>query len=257
MQRLWITGAGAGIGRALALAYARRGATVAVSARRADTLAALQAEVQAQGLIGLIVPVPLDVTDRAATLAAVATIEELIGSLDLVILNAGTHEPFDPAAFDPTIFDRLFAVNLFGVVNGLAAVVPRMVARRGGRVAIVSSVAGYCGLPTAAAYGATKAALINMAEALKPELERCGVGVAVINPGFVRTPLTDRNTFPMPFLIEADDAAERIIRGLASGRFEITFPRRLSWALKMLRRLPYPIYFRVVGRTVPDRPAAT
>lgn len=241
-QRVWITGASSGIGLAVALRYARDGAMVAASARGADRLAAL-AE-QAQGVSAF----PLDTGDRVACLATVDAIEAGLGPLDLVILNAGTHEPLDAARFDPAVFDRLFRANVFGTVNCLAAVIPRMVARRSGTIAIVASVAGYRGLPTAAAYGASKAALINMAEALKLELAPHGVRVALVCPGFVRTPLTDRNPFPMPALMEVDAAADRLVDGLAGGGFEITFPRRFTWMVKLLRILPYRLYFPLVAK---------
>jgi short-subunit dehydrogenase len=123
-----------------------------------------------------------------------------------------------------------------------------MVARRRGHVAIVASVAGYGGLPTAAAYGPTKAALINLAETLYLDLSPRGIGVWIVNPGFVRTPLTDRNEFPMPALISADEAATHIVEGLASGRFEIHFPKRFTRWLRLLRLLPYGLYFRLVRR---------
>jgi len=141
-------------------------------------------------------------------------------------------------------------VNFFGVVHGLAALVPRMVERRSGQLAVVSSVSGYRGLPSASAYGATKAALINMCEALKPELDGHGVTLSLINPGFVETPLTDRNDFVMPFLVPADEAARRIAKGLARGAFEITCPRRFTWGLKLLRCLPYAVYFPLMRRLV-------
>ena len=127
-----------------------------------------------------------------------------------------------------------------------------MIGRREGRIAVVASVAGYRGLPTAAAYGMTKAGLINMAEALKPELDGHGVTIQVVNPGFVRTPLTDRNPFPMPFLMEPDAAAEAFYRGLQSNRFEIIFPRRFAYLLKVLRLLPAPLAFAVTRRMVPQ-----
>ena len=135
-----------------------------------------------------------------------------------------------------------------GAVNGLAAVLPRFIARRAGHVAVVSSVAGYRGLPSASAYGPTKAALINLCESLKPDLDRFGVKISVVNPGFVRTPLTDRNPFPMPFLMEVDDAAARLAAGLDTGKFEITFPRRFTYLVKLARILPYGLYFRLVKR---------
>ena len=243
--RVWITGASSGIGRAVALAYARAGAAVAASARAADALAALAAEPVAGGRLRAF---PVDVTDRAAVAATVARIEAELGGLDLVILNAGTHEPVAATQFDAAVFDRLIAVNLVGTVNGLAAVLPRLIARRAGHIAIVASVAGYGGLPSAAAYGATKAALINLAEALKFDLDRCGVRVSLVNPGFVRTPLTDKNRFAMPALMEVDDAARALVRGLARGGFEVTFPRRFTYVLKLLRLLPYRLYFPLVAR---------
>ena len=135
--------------------------------------------------------------------------------------------------------------------RSLAAVLPRFIGKQAGHVAVVSSVAGYRGLPTSAAYGASKAALINMCEALKPELDRYGVKLSLICPGFVRTPLTDRNAFPMPFLMEAEEAAERIVNGLLRGKFEITFPRRFTWWLKLGRCLPYAWYFLLTRRMVP------
>jgi short-subunit dehydrogenase len=244
---VWITGASTGIGRAVALIYARRGQPVAASARGADQLADLVAEAGSAG--HLIHPFPLDVTDRAATAEVVARIEAAHGPITLAILNAGTHQPSPAATFDAAIYDRLFQVNVFGVVNGMAAVLPRLVERRAGHLAIVSSVAGYGGLPSASAYGATKAALINLAEAIKPELERHSVDVSVVNPGFVKTPLTDLNDFPMPFLMPVDKAAAAMVRGLDQRRFEVTFPRRFTTILKFLRLLPYGAYFWIVRRT--------
>ena len=165
----------------------------------------------------------------------VKMIETALGPIDLLICNAGTHRSAGAAAFSSEAFQQLLDVNLMGAVHGLAAILPRFINRRRGRIAIMSSVAGYRGLPSAAAYGATKAALINMAEALKPDLERYGISISIICPGFVKTPLTDQNTFPMPFLMDADAAAKRILRGLRRGRFEISFPRRLTFWIKLSR----------------------
>ena len=242
----WITGAGKGIGRSLALRLAADGWRVAVSARTEADLLSLAAE--GQGLDGAIFPYALDVTDEAEVAHVLDAIEDGLGPLDLAVLNAGTHIPVAAEELSSEPFRKLMEVNFFGVVYGLAAVLPRMIRRGGGQVAVVASVSGYRGLPTAAAYGATKAALINMCEALKPELDRSGVRLSLINPGFVQTPLTDRNDFPMPFLISAEKAADRIVRGLERGAFEITFPRRFSFLLKLARCLPYGLYFRLVGR---------
>lgn len=245
---IWITGASAGIGRALALRMARDGWRVAASARRADELAELARE--AGGLPGTIHAYPLDVTDQAAVWEAVATIEHELGAIDVSVLNAGTHEPTPAATFAAATLRRLLEVNVIGVANGLEAVLPRLIARRTGRVAIVASVAGYGGLPNAAAYGATKAALINLAEAMRPKLLQRGVILQVINPGFVKTPLTDKNDFAMPFLISAEDAAEVIRRGLQSDRFEIAFPTLFVRLMKLVRVLPYRLYFRLTAKLV-------
>lgn len=243
---VWCTGAGKGIGRAVAFQLAAAGASVAASARTSQDLESLADEARAIG--GTVVPVAVDVTDPVAVEDAYARAEAAVGPLDLVILNAGTHIPMSATSFSIETVRTLVETNIMGAVHGLAAVLPRFIERKRGHIAVVSSIAGYRGLPTAAAYGATKAALINMCEALKPELDAVGVRITVINPGFVRTPLTDKNTFDMPFLMEVDAAADRIVRGLRRESFEITFPRRFTWFLKVLRCLPYRLYFPLIRR---------
>jgi NAD(P)-dependent dehydrogenase (short-subunit alcohol dehydrogenase family) len=244
----WVAGGGKGIGRAVAFELARRGWRVAVSARTAADLEALGRE--AADLPGSIHPFPLDVTDADAVAATVAAIEAELGPLDRAILNAGTHIPVSVGAFTIKPFRTLMETNVMGVVHGLAAVIPRFIARRAGHIAVVASVAGYRGLPSAAAYGASKAAVINMCEALKPDLDSKGVRLSLVNPGFVKTPLTDRNEFAMPFLMDVDKAARRLVDGLDSGRFEITFPKRFTWLLKVIRCLPYALYFPLARRLV-------
>ncbi|WP_114374610.1 SDR family NAD(P)-dependent oxidoreductase [Elioraea thermophila] len=246
----WITGASSGIGRQLALELVRRGWTVAVTARRAEELARLAAEAPA----GRILPAPADVTEPEAVAQAVREVETRGGRpIALAVLNAGTYLPDSAEGFDLAAFTLQVKVNVLGTANALAAVMPAMIARRGGQVAIVSSVAGYRGLPRAIAYGATKAALIAMSESLKFDLDRTGVMINLVNPGFVKTPLTDKNDFPMPFLIPVERAAERIADGLARGRFEIAFPWRFVAILKTLRVLPYALYFPLVGLTTGRR----
>jgi short-subunit dehydrogenase len=245
----WVTGAGKGIGRALALRLADEGMTVAASARTQNDLDTLVTE--GAGRPGRIVAKVLDVTDEQAVAACARDIEVTLGPIDLMVCNAGTHLPISASSFDSKTFQTLLDVNVMGTVHSLAAVLPRFIGKQAGHVAVVSSVAGYRGLPTSAAYGASKAALINMCEALKPELDRYGVKLSLICPGFVRTPLTDRNAFPMPFLMEAEEAAERIVNGLRRGKFEITFPRRFTWWLKLGRCLPYAWYFLLTRRMVP------
>jgi NAD(P)-dependent dehydrogenase (short-subunit alcohol dehydrogenase family) len=241
----WVTGAGAGIGRALALRLAAEGWNVAVSARTARNLATLAAESP-----GRIHPFPLDITNAEAVSATVARIEDVMGQLDLAVLNAGTYARDSAAQFDAVAFRATVEVNLMGSVHCLGAVIPRMLARRSGHIAVVSSVVGYVGLPGAAAYGATKAALINMCEALYPELAAHHVRLSLVNPGFVDTPLTQKNDFPMPFLISAEAAVDHIMAGLKSHHFEIAFPWQMVLSMKLLAALPSKLRFAVARRMV-------
>ncbi len=233
----WVTGAGKGIGRALALRLAHDGWTVAASARTASDLAALAAEDPR------IHAFTLDVTDVEASQRVVADIETRLGPLDLAVLNAGTYIPTGVTPFVPVAFTEQWRVNVGGVVTGLSHVLPPLMARKRGQIAVMSSVAGYRGLPAAGAYGATKAALINLCEALKIELEPHGIDVSVICPGFVDTPLTARNDFPMPFLISPDEAAAHIVKGLAARRFRIAFPPLFAVIMRTLRLLPDSLFF--------------
>jgi len=229
-RRVWITGASTGIGAALARSLLRRGARVAVTARRADLLSQLTAAFdESRALVA-----PADVTDREAVVGAARLIEERWGGIDLAVFNAGGVVEGDFAA--------TMRLNYFSVVYGLEAVLPAMIARGSGHVAAVSSLAGYRALPAAVEYGASKAAVIYLMDGLRFELAPKGIAVTTINPGFVRTPLTDRHTFYMPFLLEADDAAERIVRGLQRRKKEIHFPARLSWPMKAMRILPSRVY---------------
>lgn len=245
----WVTGASRGIGYAVARALASQGWSVAASARNVADLDGLAAACAKSP--GSVIPFSLDITDEEAAVHTVAQIETQLGPISLAILNAGTHEPVDGRALSVPPFRRLMEINYIGTVNCLVPVSERFVARGGGRIAVVASLAGYRGLPTASAYGASKAALINMCEALREELRPAGVLLSVITPGFVRTPLTDQNSFPMPFLIDVDAAAQRIVRGLATDRFEITFPRRFSYLMKLLRIVPYGLFFAITRRTMP------
>ena len=236
---VWITGASTGIGRAVALALAAGGSKVAVSARSADKLADLAAA------HANVTAFPLDVTDGAATAAVIAAIETRLGPIDLAILNAGTWDPMGAKDFNADRVAASMAVNFVGVARGIEHMSRLFMQRRRGHLALVASVAGYRGMPMAAAYAPSKAALINLAEVLKSDLERFGVATTVINPGFVETPMTAVNKFPMPFMVSVDDAARRIIAGLARKKFEIAFPWQLVALLKVMRVLPYPLYFWV------------
>lgn len=240
----WITGASTGIGRELALKLAAEGVAVAASARSASKLDELAAS-----RINIL-PVPLDVTSPMHAKEALAVIESRLGPVDLAILNAGVWDPMPVAGYDAARALSSMAVNYGGLANMVEVLVPGMIARRRGQIAIVASVAGYRGLPKAAAYAPSKAAAISLAEVLRLELAGYGITVSLINPGFVETPMTAVNDFPMPFLIKADDAAERILRGLQKRRFEIAFPWQMVAMLKVLRILPYAAYFRVVKAAV-------
>ncbi|MGM0560421.1 MAG: SDR family NAD(P)-dependent oxidoreductase [Pseudomonadota bacterium] len=242
----WITGASSGLGRELALQMARDGWSVAVSARSAEKLDSLVAE--AAGAGGRVAAYPLDVTDADAVGRTVARIESELGSIDQAVLNAGTHQPTPVHEFKASDFRKLVDLNLMGTINCLEGLIGRFRERRAGRIAVVASVAGYTGLPQASAYGMTKAGLINLCEALRVELQPDDVTLQVVNPGFVRTPLTDRNDFPMPFLMEVEDAARALYRGLSRDSFEITFPRRFTWMMKLLRILPYSLKLAVTAR---------
>lgn len=249
-KTVWITGAGKGIGRALALKMAADGWTVAASARTTDDLETLAQEVASSNSIGAIHAYPLDIVDIEGNQNVLAQIEQDLGPLNLAVLNAGTHQPMSASEFSVDTVRHLVETNLMGTVNGLGALLPVFRARQSGRIAVVSSVAGYRGLPTSAAYGATKAALINMVEAMKPELDREGVSISLINPGFVETPLTEKNEFTMPFLVTAEDAATTIYRGLEAQKFEIVFPRRFAFLMKLLRHLPNRLLFSVTSRMI-------
>lgn len=232
-----MTGASSGIGREIALQLAASGVKVAATARSADKLNALGAGIST---------FPGDVTDPKAMSHIAAIIEQELGPVDLAVLAAGTYTPVAPENLNAELFATTMSVNYMGVVNCLSVLLPRMLGRRAGQVAWIASVAGYRGLPKAAAYGPSKAALINLAECLKPELDAHGITVSMINPGFVETPLTAQNDFPMPFLMQAPEAARLTIEGLAKRRFEIAYPRRFVAILKVARLLPYGIYFRLI-----------
>lgn len=246
-ERVWITGAGSGIGRAVALRFLRAGALVIASGRDPEPLESLAGEAGV-GADSVLVQ-PVDVTERPAVKQALADMQERGGPVDRAILNAGTYKPVEPDRFDPEAFDMQFAVNVGGVVNCLSALVPAMRRRGRGQIALVGSLSGYRGLRRASAYGASKAAVMRIAESLRQDQREAGIDVRLISPGFVRTPLTDRNDFPMPFLIDADDAADRIHRGLVDGRrFEIAFPRRLAVPVRLAEMLPYGVFFPLMQR---------
>jgi NAD(P)-dependent dehydrogenase (short-subunit alcohol dehydrogenase family) len=237
----WITGASGGIGEALALELSRRGWAVAITARRAQALEAVAAKAA-----GRICVAPADVSSFDDMKAAAAAIEAQLGPIGLVIANAGIYIPVDARRPKPDEFRKTFDVNLMGVAHAYAAVIDGMIARGRGHVHVVSSATGFGGMPTASAYGASKAALINMASCWKIELDRLGIGVSLSTPGFVETPAQDDNAFPKPFMITPQKAARRIADAVERGGFETTFPRRFTWMLKAIYALPKPLHLPLI-----------
>ena len=225
----WVTGASSGIGRAVALRLARDGWTVAASARGEDALEELATATE--DARGRVVPAPCDVTDRKAVEKTRDRLVADHGGVALAVLNAGLYLPDRADDLDMGAFDKQVQLNLLGTVGCVAALMPHWLKTRKGHLAVVSSVAGYSGLPGSLAYGATKAALINFCEGLRFDFKRLGLKVQLVNPGFVKTPQTDKNDFPMPFLMEVEDAARRMISKLEGNYFEITFPRRFTFIL--------------------------
>jgi NADP-dependent 3-hydroxy acid dehydrogenase YdfG len=240
-QRVWLIGASTGIGAAIARELINEGARVALSARTRERLEAIAEATDA-------IVAPLDVTDIESVRSAWGRIRSAWGGIDLVMIIAGTHIEMRAQRFDLARAKRLFDINVNGVLNCLDVVLPILLEQRRGGLAIVASVAGYRGLPKALIYGATKAALISLAESLYLDLHPRGIDVYLVNPGFVDTPLTRRNDFAMPALIPADEAARQTLAGIAAGRFEIHYPKRFTRWLRLLRTLPYPAYFAAVRR---------
>ncbi|MCU0773031.1 MAG: SDR family NAD(P)-dependent oxidoreductase [Ideonella sp.] len=238
----WLVGASTGIGRATAEALHARGAQVIVSARSAEALADF--ERGHPGAVGLAV----DATDREAMRGAARQVVDRFGRIDLVMYCAGYYKAMRATAFDLDDALRHDQVNYVGALHLLDAVLPTLLAQRQGHLSLVSSVAGYRGLPQGLAYGPTKAALINLAETLYLDLQPRGVAVSLINPGFVETPLTAQNEFRMPALITPKQAATDILAGWGAGSFEIHFPKRFTVWLKTLKHLSDGLYFKAVRR---------
>ncbi|MDX2112803.1 MAG: SDR family NAD(P)-dependent oxidoreductase [Alphaproteobacteria bacterium] len=237
-KHIWLIGASEGIGEALAAKLALAGAHVCLSARQADKLEALKGSLQGTNHL----TAALDVTSMDSLKAAWEKIHQNWPRVDTVIYNAGTYVPMDATQFDLAKVERTVDVNFLGAHRMLSLVLPYFIQQQKGHIALVASVAGYRGLPAAMGYGASKAALIHLAENLKADLKDM-VKVQVINPGFVATRLTAKNNFHMPMMITAQKAADYIFAGLQSSRFEIHFPPAFSLLLKALARLPYGVYF--------------
>lgn len=246
-MQIWITGAGSGIGKALALRYAAGGHTVVVSGRTLDTLKAVRDEAETQA--GRIIPMTFDVTDDDAVRASSEHLADLVSHLDLVIMNAGACEYIKGQTLDPAMFRRVMDANFFGMINTTNAALP-LLRKAPGRpmLAGVCSLAGFIGFPRAEAYAASKAASRYLMHSLHIDFGDF-VDVCAINPGFVETPMTERNDFPMPFLMTADEAAGRIQTGLQKRPRELNFPRRLTFALR-LAQLSGGLWYTLMRRQV-------
>lgn len=243
-KHIWLVGASAGIGAALAKALASAGATLTVSARNFELLSALVQEMAGNAHRAI----TLDVTDAVSVDAAWAKVTDTTFP-DMVIYNAGAYEPMAATEFDLKKIEQIVDVNFRGALRVLSHVIPAFVARDAGHIALVGSVAGYRGLPGAMGYGASKAALIHFAENLRADFARTNIGVTIINPGFVKTQLTAKNDFYMPCMITPEMAAASIMRGFTRDDFEIYFPHRFTRVLKFFRLLPNGIYFRLLRAT--------
>lgn len=241
-QRVWLVGASSGIGAALARALMARGARVAVSARRADALAAV---IDGQPLG---IALPMDASRPQDWVTAHNALRNAWQDVDMVIFCAADYRPLRPWEVTADEARRTIDINLCSVYYGLASVLPQMLSRHAGSLVLLASVAGYMGLPNATIYGPTKAALINLAELLYAELHPRGLGVYLVNPGFVKTRLTERNDFSMPALQTTEDAADAILSGLARGRFEIAFPSRFTRAMRLASMLPYRLRLALLQR---------
>ena len=236
-KRYWIVGASEGLGRELARQMSANGAHLVVSGRNADRLTSLA------GTLPNCTPEALDIQNATE----VAKVAQRIGPLDGLVFAAGVYWPMKAGAWNPEQIETMCDVNFTGAARVLSRVVPDMVRRDDGHVVIIGSLSGFRGLPGAFGYAASKAGLMHLAECLHADLHRSNVRVQLINPGFIRTRLTDKNDFSMPFLLEADQAAERVIIGMQSRRFQTNFPRIFSWLFRGGNFLPAGVYYRVFG----------
>ena len=243
MKTIWITGASSGIGKSLALKFANEGWQVAASARREDLLNQLSESNQN------ISPFPLDVTSRENCEEIFEKIKNKFENIDTCFFSTGTWDPKKEKEIDIDQMKKVMEVNFFGTLNCIKAVEMYFKEKKNGNISIVSSIAGYRGLPNSTGYGASKAALNNLAESLYFDFGRYNVRVSLISPGFIKTPMTDKNQFKMPFLKTPEFAAEKIYNGLINGsRFEIDFPKELTLILKFLKILPDSVYFKLIRK---------
>ena len=242
-KTIWITGGSTGIGRALAIKFASKDWNVAVSARREELLNELSDTYEN------ISAFPLDVTDKIKCKEVFNQIKDKYENIDICFFSTGTWNPKKEKDIDVEQIEDVFKVNFFGTVNSIKAVEEYFKDRKSGIITIVSSIAGYRGLPNSTGYGPSKSALNNLAESLYFDFKRSNVRVCLVSPGFIKTPMTDKNDFKMPFLKSPEYAAQKIYDGLINKKsFEIHFPKELTITLKILSFLPSKIYFYLVGK---------
>jgi len=242
-KTIWITGGSTGIGKALAIRFANEGWNVAISARRENLLKELSDRFEN------ISPFPLDVTDKENCKNIFNQVKEKFGNIDICFFSTGTWDPKKEKDIDVEQIENVFKINFFGTVNSIKAVEEYYKNRNEGTIAIVSSIAGYRGLPNSTGYGPSKSALNNLADSLYFDFGRHNVRVCLVSPGFIKTPMTDKNDFKMPFLKTPEFAADKIYDGLVNKKsFEIHFPKELTLTLKFFSILPYKIYFYLVKK---------
>ena len=242
-KTIWITGGSTGIGKALAIRFANEGWNVAISARRENLLSELSEKYEN------ISPFPLDVTDKESCKRIFNQVKQKFGEIDICFFSTGTWDPKKEKDIDVEQIENVFKINFFGTVNSIKAVEEYYKNRNEGTIAIVSSIAGYRGLPNSTGYGPSKSALNNLAESLYFDFGRHNVRVCLVSPGFIKTPMTDKNDFKMPFLKTPEFAADKIYDGLVNKKsFEIHFPKELTLTLKFFSILPYKLYFYLVKK---------
>jgi short-subunit dehydrogenase len=245
-KRIWVIGASSGIGFACTKDFLSHGAKVAISARRADLLQEINDAYPSDQVLSL----ALDARNHSELSIAYQAIKDAWGGLDLIVFVSGIYEPMRADSFDLSKAKNIIDLNILGPMSACAVVLPDFISCQSGGIAIVSSVAGYSGLPKALAYGPSKAAMINFCENLYYDLKPKGISVYMINPGFVATDATANNDFEMPALITPEKASEYILDGIQAGKFDIHFPKRFSLFLKFLRILPYPLYFYLLKKFI-------
>ena len=240
---IWITGASSGIGKALAIKFAENGWIVAASARRENLLKELQNKNQN------IYPYPLDVTDIEKCKSTAKSIIDDLNGIDICVFGTGMHDPKSEKQFNLNKIREIMEVNYFGTMNSINSIYDYFSEKKNGQISIISSVAGYRGLPAAGAYCASKAALTSFAESLNFEMKMKNVRVSLISPGFIKTPMTDQNDFPMPMIKSPEFAANEIYKGLTEKKgFEIHFPKAFTFIMKFLQILPNGLYFKLVSK---------